>query len=117
MTPEKHENFAENLRNLRAMFGLSMSEFSKELDIPKSTLQTVLATGQTTLNTAIRISESLGIPLDVLTDRSMTSNQFKMLERLLYQFDWYLKLSESQQRDVCFYISALIKLVQETSYE
>lgn len=45
MTQEKHHNLAENLKNLRSAQGLSLSDFSKELDIPKSTLQAILDGG------------------------------------------------------------------------
>ena len=59
MVLEKQKNLAENLRNLRIARGLSYTEFSKELDIPKATLQSILADGQTSLHTAIHISEKL----------------------------------------------------------
>ena len=64
---EKHEIFAKNLEAIRTYRNQSVGEFSKELGIPKSTLQAVRNSGHTTLDTAIRIADGLGLPLDDLT--------------------------------------------------
>ena len=68
MQQDNCENLGINLRNLRKARGLSMMELSSELDIPKSTLQSIMDGGQTTLYTAMHISRKLRIPLDTLTN-------------------------------------------------
>lgn len=49
------ENFRKDLSELRRVKGLTMEEYSKELCTSKSTLQAVMKTGQTTLETACTI--------------------------------------------------------------
>lgn len=74
----KEENLlSENLKAYQNARRLSLIEFSKELDIPKSTLRGILKDGNTTLVTAIHISQNLGIGLDTLVyDRKFSDKQF-----------------------------------------
>ena len=55
-------NFGTNLNVLRQERQMTMTEFSNHLQIPKSTLQSVMYNGQTSLDTACRISDALNIP-------------------------------------------------------
>lgn len=114
MIPQKHKNLANSLNNLRKARGLSLSEFSKELGLPKSTLQSILEDGQTTLNTAIRISERLGIPVDALTSETLSVTQFKILDGLLLRLNWYDQLPSHKQEAVRDHMYALIQLIQES---
>lgn len=98
MVPEKHKNLAENLKNMRKSRGLSLTEFPEELDIPKSTLQSILADGQTSLNTAIRISEKLRIPLDVLTSGMLSAEQVRVMDGLLSGVEWFSQLPPDKQK-------------------
>lgn len=115
MTLEKNMNLAESLKNMRAARNLSIAEFSRELYIPKSTLQSILAEGQTSLHTAIHISEKLSIPLDVLTGGQMTQEQFRVHSSLLSLLDWYSKLTKEQQVAACNNMDVLFKLIRESS--
>lgn len=58
--------FSRNLENIRKESGKSIVEFSEELGIPKSTMQPILKTGNTTLNTAVSIASALDVSLDEL---------------------------------------------------
>lgn len=113
MSQNKHQNFAENLRNLRSAQGLSLSDFSKELDIPKSTLQSILDNGQTSLHTAICISEKLNVPLDTLINGIISPEQFKRLDGFFSQLEWYNNLPKEKQAEVREHLFALIRLLQE----
>ena len=113
MTQDKHRNLAENLRNLRSAQGLSLSDFSKELDIPKSTLQAILDGGQTSLHTAICISERLNVPLDTLVNGTLSPDQFRRLDGFLTQLEWYNKLPGEKQAEAREHLLALIRLMQE----
>ena len=113
MVPEKHKNMAENLKNMRKARGLSLTEFSKELDIPKSTLQSVLADGQTSLNTAFRISEKLRISLDVLTNGILSAEQICVMDGLLSGVKWFSQLPQAKQKETSELIYALIRIIEE----
>ena len=56
---EKCNNLSKNLKAYQNIRSLSLMEFSKELDIPMSTLKAILKDGNTTLATAIRGSLTL----------------------------------------------------------
>lgn len=63
---EKLKRFAQNLDNIKTRNNKSLTEFAQEIGIAKSTVQSILKDGNTTLDTAIRISTALGISLDDL---------------------------------------------------
>lgn len=111
---EKQENFARNLNCLRKARGLSMVEFSKELDIPKTTLQSIR---QTTFHTAIRIAEKLAIPLDTMANGSLSTDEIKLLEAFLLELDWFSRLSKEKQEKALEHLYALLLLVQEGRHE
>ena len=114
MTKEKHKNLAQSLQNMREARKLSLAEFSKELDIPKSTLQAIMEGGHTTLHTAMQIAQKLGIPLDTLTNGRLTAGQIKVLDGLMLQLGWYDRLPKNKQKEVSEHIYALIRLIQES---
>lgn len=58
---EKGHNLSESLRKLQKEASKSQAEFAKELGIPKSTFGTILRTGNTTVDTLLRISERTGL--------------------------------------------------------
>ncbi len=110
---DKHQNFANNLNAIRKSKQLSLSEFSEELGIPKSTLQSVLEEGQTTLNTALRISEALDIPLDALTKEQITFENILSIKELLNGIGWFDSLSHDDQKSVIFYLNKIWELIQK----
>ena len=65
MTP--NNNLAKNLKAYQHSLGMSQKEFAARLNVPRSTIQTVMAkNGNTTVDTLIRISVSLPFSLDDL---------------------------------------------------
>ena len=59
----KPDNLGANLRALREAKQLSYTEFSIELGIPRTTLQSVMKSGHTSLDTACKIADALDVPL------------------------------------------------------
>ena len=56
----KEHNLSELLSKLQKGANKSQAEFAKELGIPKSTFGAILRTGNTTVDTLLRISEHTG---------------------------------------------------------
>lgn len=108
-----HANLGVNLRNMRESRGLSLAEFSKELDLPKTTLQSILDHGQTTLYTALHISQRLDIPLDTLTNGVLSQQQFRRLDGFLSDLKWFDGLSKEKQLKIYHHVLSLILLMQE----
>lgn len=108
---DKQRNLAKNLEAIRLVNGQSLAEFAKEAGIPKSTLQSVRLNGNTTLDTAIRISEALGVPLDSLVGDDHLAEKLDIIEHLLQSIDWLRPLSSSEREDVAFHFRKILEVV------
>ena len=108
---DKHEVFAKNLEAIRKTNGQSLAEFAKEAGIPKSTLQSVRISGHTTLDTAIRIAEGLGLPLDSLIGDDHLAKKLDIVQYLLQGLDWFLALSADEQREVILHIRKIVEVI------
>ena len=63
---ERTNHLAENLLEIQREKGMKLAEFSRELGLPRSTLQYVMCNGNTALATLVHIANSLGSSLDEL---------------------------------------------------
>ena len=113
MTSEKSRNFAENLKNLRVALNLSYTEFSQALDIPKTTLQSIMEGGQTSLHTAMHISDKLDVPLDTLTNGCLSPQQIRQLDGFMSYLGWYDRLPEEKQKIAWYHVFSPLQLMQE----
>ena len=52
-------HFRENLQVIKEESGLSLTKFSERLEMPRSTIQSVMDDGHTSLDTACRIANAL----------------------------------------------------------
>lgn len=107
------ENFAKNLRNLCIARRLSFAEFSRELGIPKTTLQSILEDGNTSLYTAIHISEGVCVSLDTLTNGIASPQQINRLDSFMSLLKWYDGLPKNKQEEACRHILTLFQLMVE----
>ena len=109
---DKHQNFVQNLEAIRTAKGQSLSEFAKEVGIPRSTMQSVLENGQTTLDTAIRISEGLDISLDALMGVKHTAREMDISCAVLKCLSGYQALSEEQKEKVEYYVRKIVEVLR-----
>ena len=93
-------NFSFNLRTIQKENNLSLEKFSKQLRIPKTTMQSVMKEGNTTLDTACKISNALEMPLSALTGSTFQPETAHVLHRLLDVFSWYSTLSIEDQKTI-----------------
>lgn len=98
---------SQNLKAYQKLRNLSLVEFSKELDVPQSTLNAILKEGNTTLETIIRISRNLNCSLDMLVyDRKMPDKLF-----ILYHMEqsgaWYSGLSAETKAAIAHQVAKL----------
>lgn len=108
---DKHQIFAKNLEAIREINRRSLGEFSKELGIPKSTLQSVLNSGNTTLDTALRISEGLNLPLDSLTGDSRLAEKLDIVKYLLQGLSWFQTLSAGDQEEIVLHVRKILEVI------
>ena len=110
---DKHDYFAANLKAIREARGLSLAEFSNELGIPRSTLQAILADGQTSLYTTVRISERLNVPLDALVGQTFPPGKLPLIQGFLTGLGWFNTLGPDEQDRVIFHLNALLEILRK----
>lgn len=103
------QNFKNNLILLQELKGLSLSEYAAELDLPKSTLQSILTDGNTSLHTAIHISDQLHTSLDSLLDDQFPAEKHELLLSCLHFLTWFASLTAEKQRTVLLLMEELLK--------
>lgn len=91
---------AQNLKHYQQLRGLTMSEFARELDISKSTLRSILKHGNTTIDTATRISRSLNISLDTLISDETFPEKIFILNHMQKALAWFARLPDEKQAEV-----------------
>lgn len=105
------ELFAKNLEAIREINGQSIAEFAQEAGVPKSTLQSVRISGNTTLDTAIRISDGLDLPLDSLTGDEQLAEKIDIIRYLLQSIDWFQALSSSEQEEIIQHFQRILEVL------
>lgn len=108
---DKHKAFARNLEALQKASGQSLGEFAEEVGVAKSTMRSVRLSGNTTLDTAIRISEGLNLPLDSLVGDSHLAKKVDIVEHLLQSVDWLRALSDSERDEVALHFRRIVEVV------
>ena len=106
-------NFSFNLRTIQKESNLSLAQFSQKLRIPKATMQSVMKEGNTSLDTACRISNALEMPLSALTSSTFRPETAHVLHRLLDVFSWYSTLSAEQQKIVQAAIHTILEVLKK----
>ncbi len=109
---EKKNQLASTLRTIQKESGKSQVEFSKELGIPRSTIQSMLSDGNATLDTLIRISNATQLSLDELVFGESASKSIDQLTSLLQKFDFYARLSPDKQSECHRLVVAILELLR-----
>ena len=108
---DKHDLFAKNLSAIQKINGRSLGEFAQEIGIPKSTLQSALETGNIMLDTAIRISDGLNVPLDELLSDGQLARRLDVLERVLQYLEWFSVLPAADRQEVSFHLRKILEVM------
>lgn len=108
---DKHKIFAKNLSAIQKVNGRSLGEFAQEIGIPKSTLKAALDTGNIMLDTAIRISDGLNLPLDALLSDEPLAQRLDVLQRILQYLEWFCVLSAEDQKEVIFHLHKILEVM------
>ena len=108
---EKDNNLSNTLKTLCRERGKSLAEFSSELGIPKTTMQSVINTGNTSLDTLIRLSNASGLSLDELVFGEVLAQYGIHVSTMLRNLDCYSKLPEKKQKLFRYHLDELLKLV------
>ena len=112
---EKEIKLSDTLRTFRALRGESLAEFSSEVGIPKSTVQSIIKTGNASLDTLIRISDRLGVSLDILvfgSDSGVSEAYTNWMPFFLRGAECFDRLSQENQKRLCYHLSEILRLME-----
>lgn len=102
---------SKNLKSYQNFRELSLYEFSQELNIPKSTLRSILKEGNTTLETMIQISKALDISIDMLVlDKDMPDKLF-IMKNIEKANNWLSTLSDDKKHEIASLISKIWEVI------
>lgn len=95
-----YNQLAQNLKAYQMSRGLTLVALSNELDMPLSTLKSVMKGGNTTLETVIHISKKLNCSLDMLIyDSTMPDNLF-ILHHMQRAGGWFSGLNDEAKEAI-----------------
>lgn len=115
---EKENKLSDTLKKYQAAQGKSLAEFSSEIGLPKSTTQSIIKSGNASLDTLIRIVCNLDVPLDTLvfgSNPSTPAEQPAEISFFLRSVDCYEKLSHEDQRQFCYHLGEVLKLMSKAA--
>lgn len=105
-------DFAKSLRFICKSWDLSLSEFSKMLDVSKATLKNIMDGSNTSLFTALRIAKKLNLPLSILTGEVITVEDIDSLKILVKYFGWMRPIAEADDGAVYEHARTIMRVVQ-----
>lgn len=108
---KRSNNLSNNLKALQKARHVTQAEFAQELDMPKSTLQSVMLDGNTTLDTLIHLADALNVTLDDLVFETDLSGREGLIGSLLVSADWYAGQSAERQELLRYHIGGIMKLL------
>ena len=109
---ENANHLSENLRAYQRAQGKSLTGLSAELGIARSTVQSVLSDGNTTLDTLIRIAHATNSTLDELVFGDTPARRLDDIQSFLGQVGWFIRLPAEKQEKFLFYLQEMLKLLE-----
>lgn len=113
---EQSNSLSKNLKEFQRARGKTLTEFSEELGIAKSTVRSVMEGGNTTLYTLIHFANALHTDLDSLvfgrpaTRRDDEPQDF--LHVLLQALGWFATLSSEKQKRLQSLLIEILMLLE-----
>ena len=104
-------NLSNSLKALCEARNITLQELAEEIDIPRTTLQSVIAEGNTTLETLGRISDGTGLPPEMLLHNDGASRKIGIARWVLQGIECYDALPELQQQKLADYIDGIMEVV------
>ena len=108
---ERNSRLSDNLRLYQKARGETLAEFSAGLGIARSTVQSVLIDGNTTVDTLVRMANALNVSLDELVFGASAADG-SGVQDFVDDSCWFARLSPEEQSRFRYYLSELFKLVR-----
>ena len=109
MNYEKDDNWQNRFgRNLE-----SIRKARHKSGIPKSTLHPIIKNGNTSLNTAVQISNALDKPLDDLINGDFMLGETRLSKSAKELISAFENLNAEEQETAIYHITELLKIVRK----
>lgn len=109
---ERNNHLSENLKAYQSAKKKSLAEFSQELGVARSTVQSVMTDGNTTVDTLVRMANALHVSLDDLVFGQLPIKELDDVQLFLRNIGWFTKLSIEQQKKFRYHLHELLKLLE-----
>lgn len=107
----KENHLSDNLRAYQHARSMTLTELSLEFGIAKSTIQSIMADGNTTLDTLVRIAGATNSSLDELVFGDLPAKQIYDLQFFLGQLEWFTSLPAEKRRRLMFHLLEILRLL------
>ena len=108
---EIQRNIAEVIRAFKEKRGKSLSEFSEELEISRSSLQSYLAgTGNPNIETILHLAEKLGVDPIFLITNGLSATQINILYKMLDVTEEAAKLPPERRKRFAELLAEVLQL-------
>lgn len=107
------KNLSNNLSTIRRLKQMSLTCFSEELGISKSTLQEIERGHSPSLDTLECIARHLDIPAAALIAESLHPEQAGLMLQVLQGLDWYQQFPVAVQQEFLSLFIRLLELLTE----
>lgn len=111
---------ARNLKSYQIFRNITIRQLASELGIPLSTLRTVMQEGNTTMDTAMRIANSLNISLDALISNDkplsehITNSKNPCINQIINADIWLSDFPANKRDDICNLIVKIWDVIDES---
>ena len=86
---ERNNHLSENLKAYQRAKKKSLAEFSQELGVARSTVQSVMTDGNTTVDTLVRMANALHVSLDDLVFGQLPIKELDDVQLFLRNIGWF----------------------------
>lgn len=108
---ERTNHLSDNLKAYKEGMGKSLSDFARELSIPKSTIQAADGRRKYDIGYPVRIAMPLGVSLDELVFGTVSIEAAGKARCLLRQVEWYHFLPADKQEAFQYHFGEILKLL------
>ena len=110
---DKCQNIANNVKKILKQQRKTMTEFSEEIGISRTTLQSIIKRKNMSLNTAIQISDGLGIPIDILAKNEHICTSFNMADIWVQCMECYATLPKEKQSKFLYHFTKCMEVLMD----
>ncbi len=112
---ERNNHLSDNLKAYQRVRNKNLAGFSVELGITRSTVQSIMVDGNTTVDTLVRMANALHVSLDELVFGELPTKRLDDVQHFLNDVGWFVKLSPEKQESFRYHLETLLKLLEYDS--